>query len=401
MTAHRRGSLTAFALAGLLAACGEPAGPDTLLVWSAPYPQAKPAPSGAPLQVRTEYALEVVNEQIVREHVEITAYFSADPVDPESGLPTEHIRFNFAKTEASYTPNDKKGSVDGSIDAAWTPRRRGGGYEFEATGPQAVLDAVKVQVIEEGQAVADLTGYIGGASGKLLFNPKFKVWELRLALTTVDLPSGIVTPTMLKTFSGSAVATVHIDQTELTTRVRNNEFATASPALVLSAETKIEDAGSGQLQEHFEVKTSFVSSELTPFATVDVPLMFEFEINYAGIVGPPCLQIGIPAGAWAQGDGGGFKLEAPDPKVAGITFLVVEDGQVVNDLSDLIDGISGILHYDIATKSWRLGLELAGIPIASDAPVLAPLAGARTATLDIGHGLEVFSALLRSNEGVF
>lgn len=75
----------------------------------------------------------------------------------------------------------------------------------------------------------------------------------------------------------------------------------------------------------------------------------------------------------------------------------------MNDLSDLIDGISGSLHYDIATKSWRLGLELAGIPIASDvhAPVLAPLAGARTATLDIGHGLEVFSAPLRRNEGVF
>ena len=400
---QRHPTLTALALAGLVAACGEPAGPDPFLTPNALPPQAKLVPSGAPLQVKAEYEVEQVDEQSMREHVEMTAYFSANPVDPETGLPMEDFSFNFAPIKQVYTSNEKVGSVGGSVHATWKPRKRDGGFEFEATDPQAVLDAVKIQVFEEGQAVADVTGYIGAASGKLLFNPNFKIWELRLGFTTVDLPSGIVTPSMLKTLGGSSVATVNINQTELTTPIRENEFSAQSAELVLNAETKIQDAGSGNVQEVFEINTSFFSSELNPFAAVDVFLKLEFEINYPGVVGPPCLQITIPPGAWVQGDGGGFKMEAPDPQAAGITFLVLQNGQVVNDLSDLIGAVEGILHYDIPTKSWQLKLELAGVVIPSDvhAPIFAPTAGARTATLDIGNELEVFSAPLRKNEGVF
>lgn len=400
---QRHPTLTALALAGLVAACGEPAGPDPLLSPIALSPQAKKAPSGAPLQVQAEYEVEQVNEQSIREHVEMTAYFSANPVDPETGLPMEPFSVNFAPIKQVYTQNEKQGSVDASVPAEWKLRKRDGGYEFEATDPQAVLDAVKVQVFEEGQAVADVTGYIREATGKLTFNQNFKIWELRLGFTTVDLPSGIVTPSMLKTLGGSSIATLNINQTELTTSIRENEFSAQSAELVLNAETKIQDAGSGNVQEVFEIETSFFSSELNPFAAVDVFLKLEFEINYAGVVGPPCLQIGIPPGAWVQGDGGGFKMEAPDPQAAGITFLVLQNGQVVNDLSDLIGAVAGILHYDIPTKSWQLRLELSGIVTPSDvhAPIFAPTAGARTATLDIGNGLEVFSAPLRKNEGVF
>jgi hypothetical protein len=404
VTIRRHPPWTALALAALVAACGEPAGPDPLLSPNALSPQAKLVPSGAPLQMKAEYELEEVNQQSVREHVAMTAYFSADPVDPETGLPMEDFSFNFAKTDFGYKPNEKQGSMGGSVSYAWKPYKRGDGYEFEATDPQAVLDAVKLQVFEAGQAVADVTSYIRESSGRLFFNQNFKIWELRLGFTTVDLPSGIITPTMLKTLGGSSIATLHIDQTELTTRIRENEFSAQSAELVLNAETKIEDAGSGNVQELFAINTSFFSSELNPFAAaVDYFLKLEFEINYPGVVGPPCLQIGIPPGAWVQGDGGGFKLEASDPQVAGITFLVVENGQVVNDLSDLIGGVTGLLHYDIPTKSWQLRLEIAGVVIPSDvhAPMLAPLAGARTATLDLGNGLEVFSAPLRKNEGVF
>jgi hypothetical protein len=44
-----------------------------------------------------------------------------------------------------------------------------------------------------------------------------------------------------------------------------------------------------------------------------------------------------------------------------------------------------------------------GIVIPSDVqvPILAPLAGARTATVDVGHGLEQSSAPLGKSEAIF
>ncbi|HUG38745.1 MAG TPA: hypothetical protein VML54_17435 [Candidatus Limnocylindrales bacterium] len=334
----------------------------------------------------------------------MTVYFSgADPIDPETGIPTGNLNLAFKPITTEYETQEKEGEVKATVAAAWEPSKRGGAFKFEAADPQAVLDAVKVQVFEDGQAVADVTEYIAAASGTLFFNPNLKLWELRLGFTGVILPSGIVTPSMLKTIGGSAVATLTIDQTEITTRIRENEFSTESAELVLKAETRIQDAGSESVQEVFALHTNFMSNELNPLGAVDVFLKLNFEINFAGVVGPPCLQFAIPADAWVQGDGGGFKIEAPDPQAAGINFLVLQNGQVVADLTDRIATLSASLRYDIGTKSWDLTLEIAGIVTPSDihVPLFAPLAGARTGTLDIGNGLEMLSARLRESEATY
>jgi hypothetical protein len=395
-------TLALLAVAVVVVACHEPVGPDRLGSSGRSTISTKKAlPNDGPLHIKSEYKVQKVDEEHIREVLAIrTTFAGVDPLgDPSQGL-VEDMQLNYEPYEYEYSSGSKTGSIGISVESrAW--KLDGGDFVFSAEDPQAVPDAVKVQVFESGQAVADLTDYVAAADGRLTFNANLKRWELTLELSGIITPSMIVTPTMLKTIAGSAVGGLAIDQTEITTRIRENEATFQSPQLVLKAETKIVDGGQGQIFEAVDMFLRFASSELQPNPSLPLleDLTLDFEINYAGVVGPPCLRLSIPSGAWIPGDGGGFKVG----QSSGIKYQVVLNGQVVLDLTDGLATVQGSLRHNVNTKSWELRLEIGGIVIPSDihAPILAPIAGARLAAVQVGVGLETFSAKLRENEATF
>ncbi len=407
MTTHRRASLVSLALAALTVACGDPAGLDQRASPDRVPFAAKNVPLGdVPLEIAVEYKVESLDDERIRELLEITAYFTgADPVDPETGFPYEDIALNFEQTTTEYKPQDNERSLNGTVTVAWDLEKGRRGYSFEADDPQTVHNAVKIEEFESGQAIADLTGYIAAVEGHLTFNANLKLWELRLGFRGIVTPSDIVTPSMLKTITGSGVATLTIDQTELTARIRENEATFQSPELVLQAETKIQDEGPDDLREVFAAVAHFSSSELQPDpqAPLIEDLQLDFEINFVGVVGPPCLRIVIPGAAWVPGDGGGFAIEEPDWAAAGIKVVVVNDGQIVADLTQEIAAFKAGLRYVPSVKNWELSLEIAGVITPTDIhePLLAPTAAARLTTLTIGNGLQELFARLREAEGKF
>lgn len=392
-------TLALLAVAVIVVACHEPVAPDRLDSSDRSTANAKKAlPSGGPLQIKAEYKVEKVDAEHTREALELRAAFTGiDPLGEQGEV--EHIQLNFEPIEIENASNTKS-HVGASVESAAWEELDGGDFVFSAKDAQAVQEVVKVQVIESGQAVADLTGYVAAAEGRLTFNANLKRWDLTLELTGIITPSMIVTPSMLKTLAGSVVGGLVIDQTEITTRIRENEATFQSAQLVLNAETKLVDAGQGQIFEAVDVFIRFASSELQPNPAIPLveDLTLDFEINYAGVVGPPCLRLSIPAGTWIPGDGGGFKVG----QSSDIKYQVVLNGQVVLDLTDQL-AVEGSLRHNVNTKSWELRLEIAGVVIPSDihAPILAPIAGARLAALQVGAGLEHFSAMLLRNEAIF
>ncbi|HUF25402.1 MAG TPA: hypothetical protein VMM18_00370, partial [Gemmatimonadaceae bacterium] len=353
---------------------------------------------------KAEYKVERVDTESIRELLELSAYFSGiQPLDPEAqGAAVAEIQLNFVPAIAGIVqPCWIRFTIAGN---AWA-ELDGGDFVFDAKDPQAVHHVVRVQVVESGQAVADLTGYIAAVEGRLAFNPNLKAWELTLELTGVVTPSEIVTPSMLKTITGSGVGTLVIDQTELVTRIRENEATFQSAQLVLKAETKIREVGPDALRELFAVYSTFTSGELQPDPQVAAveDLQLDFEINLPGVVGPPCIRFLIRGDAWVPGDGGGFKIEQPDWGAGAIKVVVVQDGQVIADLTNDFASLEASLRHLPSVKSWELMLEIGGIIIPTDihVPLLAPTAGARLATLAVGDGLEHFAAWLREAEATF
>ena len=403
MTMHRRTSLVSLAVAALIVACGDPAGLDQPASPDRVPFAAKNVPSGdVPLEIAVEYKVESLDDERIRELLEITAYFTgADPVDPETGFPYEDIALNFEQTTMEYKPQDTKRSLNATVTFAYDLKKTKSGYSFEVNDPQAVHHAVKIEEFESGQAVADRTGYIAAAEGRLTFNANLKLWELRLGFRGIVTPSDIVTPSMLKTITGSGVATLTIDQTQLTARIRENEATFQSPQLVLQAETKIQDEGPNHLREVFAAVARFSSSELQPDPQVPLieDLQLDFEINFVGVVGPPCLRFVIPGESWVPGDGGGFKIE----ELGAIKVVVVQDGQEIANLTNEVALFAAGLRHLPELKTWELELEIGGVVIPSDnhAPFFVQTAGARLSMLQVGNGLEQFSARLREAEGNF
>ena len=275
---------------------------------------------------------------------------------------------------------------------------------FDAKDPQAVHHVVKIEVVESGQADADLTGYIAAAEGRLTFNANLKLWELRLGFRGIVIPSDIITPSMLKTITGSGVGTLVIDQTELTAPIRENEATFQSPELVLQAETKIQDAGPDALREVFAAVAGFSSSELQPDPQIPLveDLQLDFEINFAGAVGPSCIRVVIPGESWAA-SGGQFYIIESQWQAAGVKVVVVQDGQVIADMTNEIAEFRAGLRHLPHLKTWELELEIGGVITPTDvhAPFFVQTAGARLSMLQVGNGLEQFSARLREAEGTF
>lgn len=396
MNARRCAPIVPLAVLGLAAACAEPAGPDRLA--SAGFPPAAAVgydPDGGPLQVHAAVKVEDLGDESIRELVEVTAYFELEPVDPDAPVPTVHdIELELEVDIAGTVEPCWIVAIAGDAWAALD----GGGFVLEAEGAAAVAEALEAQVEESGQ-VADLTDRIGAAEARLRFRADLKVWELRLELAGVDQPQWAGPPAFAP-IAGAADAVLRIGEDHLASRIRENEAFQVGAPLLLAAETKIREAGAGEIRELVAIVARFPSTELVPDPQIREveDLALEFELDIAGIVGPPCIRFVISGDGWEEGDGGGFKIIEPQ----WLQALVIREGQVLADLTGRIREVEASLNFLVSEKVWELRLEIGGVITPTDVPpAFSPIAGAGTATLVVGNELEALPAGLREAEAIF
>ena len=404
MSAYRSISLALIAASALLVGCRDVVAPDAGPASNLTLKREKPAPTSAPLNVTTEYRVEQLGQGSIRELVEIRARFTGlSPIGQDENSPTENVELNFESTEADYSmPSRTRFRIVGQ---AWAVLDGGDFLAIQAIGPQAVHDVLRIEAVESGKAVADLTSYVQAVSGTLTFDPNFKGWELKLELTGIITPSMIVTPSMLKTISGAASASLQIASNQVTTMIRESEASFASAGLVTRAETKIEDAGVGFVREVHEVHATFTSSVLQPVpqnsALEDIQL--DFEINPPDIAGPLSLRFVLDGENWLPADPNAPTLSPTQVIRHTVPIVVVQNGQIVADLTDGTAVSEARLGYDLATKSWELDLEIAGIVTPSDAhvPLFAQTAAARLTAISIGNDSEQITAVQTKSEAKF